>query len=131
LLQEVESQAIQSQQQINIIRSQISVKQRDARLSQLTSTELSQLSRDTKVYEGLGKMFVTSIIWEPNHYSVTDTTARFVAAPIASVDARLSKESQTLKSETAALEKRLHYLETTHRNSREHIQKILQTGDRS
>ncbi|KAF7507119.1 hypothetical protein GJ744_010932 [Endocarpon pusillum] len=110
LLQEVESQAIQSQQQINIVRSQINVKQRDARLNQLTSTELSQLPRTTKVYEGLGKMFV--------------------ATPISAVDARLSKESQTLKSEITALEKRLHYLETTHKNSREHIEKILQTGGR-
>jgi Prefoldin subunit len=63
LLQEVESQAIQSQQQINIVKSQINVKQRDARLNQLTSTELGQLSRDTKVYEGLGKMSVTATIW--------------------------------------------------------------------
>jgi Prefoldin subunit len=63
LLQEVESQAIQSQQQINIVKSQINVKQRDARLNQLTFTELSQLSRDTKVYEGLGKMSVTATSW--------------------------------------------------------------------
>lgn len=58
LLQEVQSQAIQSQQQINIVKSQINVKQRDSRLNQLTSTELSQLSRNTKVYEGVGKMSV-------------------------------------------------------------------------
>lgn len=55
---------------------------------------------------------------------------RFVAAPISTVDARLSKESQALKSEITALEKRLQYLETTHKNSREHIEKILQTGGR-
>ena len=111
LLQEVESQALQSQQQINIIKSQISSKQRDVRLNQLTLTELGQLSRDTKVYEGVGKMFV--------------------AMPVSTIDARMSKESANLKAETTALEKRLHYLETTHKNSREHIDKILQTGGRS
>jgi prefoldin subunit 1 len=132
LLQEVESQAIQSQQQINIVKSQINVKQRDARLNQLTSTELSQLSRDTKVYEGLGKMSVTVTIWGDQFLDhLTDVVSRFVATPISTTDSRLLKESQTLKSEIAALEKRLHYLETTHRNSRDHIEKILQTGGRS
>lgn len=63
LLQEVDSQAIQSQQQINIVKAQINAKQRDARLNQLTGTELSQLSRDTKVYEGSGKMSVTTTLW--------------------------------------------------------------------
>jgi prefoldin subunit 1 len=132
LLQEVESQAIQSQQQINIVKSQINVKQRDARLNQLTSTELSQLSRDTKVYEGLGKMSVTATIWGDQFLDhLTDVVSRFVATPISNIDSRLLKESQTLKSEIAALEKRLHYLETTHKNSRDHIEKILQTGGRS
>jgi prefoldin subunit 1 len=59
---------------------------------------------------------------------MTETVTRFFATPIATVDARLAEESQTLKSEIAMLEKRLHYLQTTHKNSREHIDKILQTG---
>jgi hypothetical protein len=63
--------------------------------------------------------------------SFADIVARFVATPISTVNTRLSKEAQTFKSEIAALEKRLHYLETTHKNSREHIDKILQTGGRS
>lgn len=48
--------------------------------------------------------------------------------PVSKVDTRLSKELESLKTEIGALEKRLHYLETTHKNSREHIDKILQTG---
>jgi prefoldin subunit 1 len=117
-----------------MVRSQISVKQRDARLNQLTSTELSQLSKDTKTYEGLGKMSVTATRCLPDTVlssRVADMVTRFVATPISAVNARLSKEAQTFKSEIAALEKRLHYLETTHKNSREHIEKILQTGGRN
>lgn len=45
-----------AQQQINVVKSQIAVKQRDIRLLQLTSTELSSLPKDTNVYEGVGKM---------------------------------------------------------------------------
>lgn len=43
---------------------------------------------------------------------------------------RLSDESTTLKKDIAELEKRLHYQETTFKNSRQHIEKILQSGGR-
>lgn len=55
-MQEIESQAVQAQQQINVVKSQISVKQREIRLLQLTSDEVSTLPPDTNVYEGVGKM---------------------------------------------------------------------------
>lgn len=44
------------------------------------------------------------------------------------MNSRLAKESDTLKKELAELEKRLHYQETTFRNSKQHIEKILQSG---
>lgn len=56
LVQEIEAQALLAQQQINVVKTQISVKQRDIRLLELTSSEVSTLPRDTKVYEGVGKM---------------------------------------------------------------------------
>jgi prefoldin subunit 1 len=55
-LQEVETQALSSQQKISQTQAEINVKRRDARLNQLTSSELNQLSKDTNVYEGVGKM---------------------------------------------------------------------------
>lgn len=58
LVQEIESRAIVSQQQIGIVKTQISAKQRDIRLLELTSSELGTLSKDTNVYEGVGKMYV-------------------------------------------------------------------------
>ncbi|KUL91509.1 hypothetical protein ZTR_01590 [Talaromyces verruculosus] len=105
LVQEIESQAIAAQQQISIVKTQIATKQRDIRLLQLTSSELGSLSKDTNVYEGVGKMFVHT--------------------PIDAVNARLSSEDQTLKKDIGDLEKRLHYLETTHEKSREHIEQIF------
>ncbi|KAI9800369.1 MAG: hypothetical protein M1825_004139 [Sarcosagium campestre] len=56
LAREIESQALQSQQQINIVKSQMAVKQRDIRLLELTATELDGLAQNTNVYEGVGKM---------------------------------------------------------------------------
>ncbi len=56
LLQEIEAQAIQSQQQISLVRQQIAVKQREIRMLDLTSKEVSSLPSGTNVYEGVGKM---------------------------------------------------------------------------
>ena len=58
LVQEIESRAIQSQQQMAITKAQLTAKNRDARLLELTSKELGALSKDTNTYEGVGKMWV-------------------------------------------------------------------------
>ncbi|KIW63834.1 hypothetical protein PV04_08806 [Phialophora macrospora] len=110
LLQEVEAQAVLSQQKITQTQAELTAKRRDARLNQLTSNELKSLSKDTNVYEGVGKMFV--------------------AVPMTTLNQRLASESAALQKDIADLDKRLHYQETTFKNSRQHIEKILQTGVR-
>ena len=47
-----------AQREINVVKTAVSAKQRDVRLLQLTSTELNKLPAETKVYEGVGKMYV-------------------------------------------------------------------------
>ncbi|RDW72014.1 hypothetical protein BP5796_08048 [Coleophoma crateriformis] len=111
LVQEIETQAILAQQQINVVKTQISVKQREIRMLQLTSSEVSALPSEVNVYEGVGKMFVFS--------------------PIAEVDKRLTAETSELKSDVENLGKKLQYLETTHKNSREHIDQIFKSGGRA
>ncbi|KIV93718.1 hypothetical protein PV10_04913 [Exophiala mesophila] len=111
LLQEVETQAILSQQKITQTQAELNAKRRDARLNHLTSTEIKALAKDTNVYEGVGKMFV--------------------AVPITTLTQRLASESSSLSKEMSDLEKKLHYQETTYKNSRQHIEKILQTSGRS
>jgi len=111
LVQEIETQAVLAQNQINVVKTQISVKQRDIRMLQLTSSEMSTLPNDTNVYEGVGKMFVFS--------------------PIAEIDKRLKVETSELKSDVESLGKKLQYLETTHKNSREHIDQIFKSGGRA
>lgn len=56
LVQEIESQALSAQRDINIVKTAVAAKQRDIRMLELTSTEVKQLSKDTKVYQGVGKM---------------------------------------------------------------------------
>ena len=41
---------------------------------------------------------------------------------------RLASEANALNKDISELEKRLHYQETTYKNSRQHIEKILQSG---
>ncbi|MCJ1223669.1 hypothetical protein MMC12_000312 [Toensbergia leucococca] len=111
LVQEIEAQAISAQREINIVKNTVSTKQRDVRMLELTTTELKQLPKDTNVYEGVGKMFVHS--------------------PTPEVQKRLLSETTELKSDISNLNKKLHYLETTHKNSREHIDQIFKSGGRS
>jgi len=111
LVQEIESQAMQSQQQISVVKSQILVKQREIRLLELTSSEVSTLPPNTNIYEGVGKMFVFS--------------------PTADVDKRLNTETKELKSDVDNLGKKLQYLETTYEKSQEHIARIFNSGGRA
>ncbi|KAI9829829.1 MAG: hypothetical protein M1826_005406 [Phylliscum demangeonii] len=111
LMREIETQAMVSQQQINVVKGQLAAKRREARLLQLTAHEVNDLPQDTNVYEGVGKIFVS--------------------VPVAEVKNRLAGETGGLRSDISSLEKKLHYLETTHKNSREHIEQIMKSDGRS
>lgn len=58
-------------------------------------------------------------------------TDRFVYRPTADVEKKLSTEISELKSDISNLNKKLHYLETTHKNSRNHIDQFLNSGRKS
>ncbi|KAI5309413.1 hypothetical protein KEM55_003283 [Ascosphaera atra] len=111
LVQEIETQAVKSQQEIAVVKGALAAKQRQLRLSQLTSKELNDLPKDTNVYEGVGKMFVVK--------------------PMSTVDSKISDESRALQNDITNLEKKLFYLETTFKNSRDNVDKILTGGGKS
>lgn len=48
--------------------------------------------------------------------------------PTGDLKDKLTAENAELKSDTSNLEKKLHYLETTYKNSREHIEQLFKTG---
>jgi prefoldin subunit 1 len=56
VLLEIEQKSIQSSQQIGIVKAQITAKTKQARIAQLTASEVGALPEDTPVYEGVGKM---------------------------------------------------------------------------
>lgn len=53
---------------------------------------------------------------------------RFVRTTIPDVRARQAKEAEEVRKELANLDKKLHYLEQTYKNSQENIEQILQRG---
>ncbi|KAL1840742.1 hypothetical protein VTJ49DRAFT_182 [Mycothermus thermophilus] len=108
LVREIESQAVAAQQQISLVRTQVAAKQREMRLAQLTRNEIAALPADTAVYEGVGKMFV--------------------AVPVPAMQDKLGSQIKEIEAEVDGLGKRLHYLETTAKNSQEHIKKMLKGG---
>ncbi|KAL9092293.1 MAG: hypothetical protein Q9165_004467 [Trypethelium subeluteriae] len=101
LLQEIEQKAAQSQQQINVVKAQIASKNRESRMVQLTLNEVDSLPDKTNVYEGVGKI---------------------------DLKGKLTTQNTGLKSDTSNLEKKLNYLETTYKNSREHIEQLFKAG---
>ncbi|KKA30531.1 hypothetical protein TD95_003363 [Thielaviopsis punctulata] len=108
LVREIEHQAVQAQQQIGISQSQVASKQREMRLLSLTMNEVSSLPKDAPVYEGLGKMFVS--------------------IPVPKLMEKMTGQKKELEGDVEKLGKRLQYLETTHKNSREHIEQMLRRG---
>ena len=50
--------------------------------------------------------------------------------PTPDVRIRLIKDDESIKAELANLDKKLNYLETTYKNSREHIEKVFASGGR-
>ncbi|KXL49438.1 hypothetical protein M433DRAFT_2477 [Acidomyces richmondensis BFW] len=108
LLQEISSKAAFAEQQLGIVRAQIASKNRESRMLQLSSTEMDALPKNTPVYDGVGKMFVRTTIPD--------------------VRARQAKEAEEVRKELANLDKKLHYLEQTYKNSQENIEQILQRG---
>lgn len=110
LAQDIESSALSAQRDINMVKAAVAAKQRDIRMLELTSTEVKQLPKDTKVYQGVGKMFVFS--------------------PTSDVEKRLSSETAELKSDISNLNIKLHHLEITHKNSRDHIEKMIHSRGR-
>lgn len=59
---------------------------------------------------------------------ITMLVGRFVQAPPQEVMDRLGMESEELKSDISNLEKKLHYLDTTYKNSRSNFEQLLKSA---
>ncbi|QDS74251.1 hypothetical protein FKW77_002997 [Venturia effusa] len=108
ILTEIQAKSEFSSQQIQVVKAQLQAKNREQRMLQLTASEVGILPRETRVYEGVGKMFVLT--------------------PPQEVMDRLATETKALESEKENLDKKLHYLETTYKNSMDNLEKIMGSG---
>ncbi|KAF9869824.1 prefoldin subunit 1 [Colletotrichum karsti] len=105
LIREIESQAIVAQQQIGQARTQMTAKQREMRMVRLTLDEVATLPPNSGIYEGVGKMFVSM--------------------PTPKLAEKLEGQIKEKEGEVEKLSQKLHYLETTFKNSRQHIDQML------
>nr|POE47648.1 putative prefoldin subunit 1 [Quercus suber] len=108
LLQEISQKASFAEQQLGLVKAQMAQKARESRMLQLSSGELDTLPQGTPVYDGVGKMFMLT------------TTEQ--------IQTRQAKEAKDVKAELANLEKKRDYLDTTLKNSRQHMEQILTRG---
>ncbi|KAK4689859.1 prefoldin subunit 1, partial [Tremellales sp. Uapishka_1] len=60
ILQQIQSQAVQSQRSLSLVKAQIQSKEKERRILQLTIKELDTVPQDedANMYKGVGKMFV-------------------------------------------------------------------------
>ncbi|KAF3035739.1 hypothetical protein E8E11_005146 [Didymella keratinophila] len=105
MLQEISQKKAFAEQQLLIVRQQKAARTREGRMLELTSAEVSSLPSETKVYEGVGKMFVCT--------------------PIPDVQKRLEEEEKARKAEMTNLAKKEDYLEMTYKNSSNAIEEAL------
>jgi prefoldin subunit 1 len=63
VFQEISQKKAFAEQQLIIVRQQKTARTREGRMLQLTSSEVASLPGGTRVYEGVGKMYV------PVHHS--------------------------------------------------------------
>lgn len=59
---------------------------------------------------------------------LTKVICRFIWSPASDVKKRLEGEQESLKSDVTGLEKKLHYLETTYKNSQDSLERLFKSG---
>lgn len=62
---------------------------------------------------------------------VDERPYRFIQSQKADIKSKIAAQTSDIKTEQQNLENKLRYLETTAKNSREHIEKMLQAGGRA
>nr|OQO29157.1 hypothetical protein B0A51_03861 [Rachicladosporium sp. CCFEE 5018] len=105
LLEEIQAKAQFSSQQLGIVRTQLASQARKKRMLELSTKELDALPGATPVYNGVGKMFVGT--------STQD------------VKKEQTREAEAVVKEIENLKKKENYLETTLKNSQEHMDALF------
>ncbi|EMR10377.1 hypothetical protein PNEG_01629 [Pneumocystis murina B123] len=105
ILNEIQTQAIASQQHITTSQIQRQAKEKEKKISELIFNELSKLTRDTPVYSSAGKAFIKEDLNQ--------------------IEQKLTTQIKEINNEIDALNKKIIYHETTLANTQPHIERIM------
>ncbi|CCJ29724.1 unnamed protein product [Pneumocystis jirovecii] len=102
---EIEAQAITSQKQITLSRAERQNKEKEKKIAELISKEVSSLKSGTNVYSAIGKAFIKEDINQ--------------------IQEKLATQIKEINNEIDTLDKKILYHETTLANTQPHIQRII------
>ncbi|KAI0830811.1 Prefoldin [Trametes gibbosa] len=105
ILVQIQQTAIQSQRALNVSKQQISAKERERRILQLTIEEITSLQGDVNLYKGVGKMFMM--------------------VPRPTMEGELKGEEKELTEDIKNLEKKSKYLEKQFNDAQAQLRDIF------
>ncbi|TFY58248.1 hypothetical protein EVG20_g8226 [Dentipellis fragilis] len=105
ILVQIQQTAVQSQRALGVTRQQISSKDRERRILQLTINEISEMEPDVNMYKGVGKMFMM--------------------VPRPEMEADLKAQERGLTDDIASLGKKTKYLEKQFNDAQSQLRDIF------
>jgi chaperonin cofactor prefoldin len=103
-LRELRGQYNQGNQEFGTLQANLTKAQREHKMTEITKTELDDLTEETKCYRSIGKMFMQS--------TRTDVTAH------------LDKQMQDLKKSEGDMTQKMEYLERKMKSQRQNIEEL-------
>ncbi|KAL7749099.1 Prefoldin subunit 1 [Sorochytrium milnesiophthora] len=108
VLNEIQGKLMDYNRQLTTVRTQIAVKERERKLTELTVKELNSVGPQTNTYKSVGKMFI--------------------AAPQPTLLSTLGMKIDSLKDDTQVLTKKQQYLEKSVLEYQRNLQDALRAG---
>ncbi|KAH9920213.1 Prefoldin [Epithele typhae] len=108
ILAQIQQTALQSQRSLNITKQQMTAKERERRIVQLTQEEIGSIQGDVNLYKGVGKMFM------------------MVPRPV--MEQQLKDEEKDLSDDIKNLEKKSKYLEKQFNDAQGQLRDIFNSA---
>ncbi|KAF8499208.1 Prefoldin [Russula emetica] len=108
ILIQIQQTAVQSQRALTVTRQQVSNKERERRILQLTMTEIGQTEDSVNVYRGVGKMFMM--------------------VPRSTMEKDLKNQERALTDDINSLGKKVKYLEKQFNDAQSQLRDIFNSA---
>ncbi|KAI0050623.1 Prefoldin [Auriscalpium vulgare] len=110
ILVQIQQTAVQSQKSLALTRQQISTKERERRILQLTIDEINHMEGDVNLYKGVGKMFMME--------------------PRPAMEKDLKAQEKGLTDDISSLNKKSKYLEKQFNDAQSQLRDIFNSAPR-